>query len=911
MHKSAGFLLALACFLSQGVVSGQEGRIFRNTPETRAIWEFNSFEEPVGSAPADGVVISDLSGNGNDAVVKNNNRSSIQVGEGTTLCEGDTAIYRGPGWDGAAHVATNGDGAAFEFGEDESFSIELYVVRDETPGTQNWGILAGTWHSRTLLTDTDDPNSGAWYGYGYIRNNDSAGWAFVASPIEADGSFTPGNNELKSDFFDIPAGEHYLVTSINRENGIGRVYLDGEQVAQLTIPPGKAFYTPAGYDPAHFAFLTGVDDLSRGSYRTSPSGYSISAARVQARHMTSQEVLDNNFMIQDCEPIPFVKEVEIQAVITSSAREAIVDQCVSVSGANSVGGNEAEIISYQWRIGGGPYIEGDVNYDLSFDEPGGADGVEVGLRITDADGNTAEAAVSINVGVQVPVADISAMVNGETTEGETVWLALGGVLGLSGAGSTTPVSAVAFLCPAAAGDPVPPEAIGEYLWDVDSDGVVDQVGINIELPPIEEVGDFTVTLTVVNEAGTESTVTQAFSVVDVPAWAAPSPPGRIFMETDDAIAIWEFNSEDLLVEDPLRRETIFEDFSGNGLDVTVEANGDSSLVIGEGAGAFDDNSSVRKGLPGQGRLVVNDDDNQFEFSENQDFSIELYLNREEVLGTAGWGVLAGTWHSRNLVNDNLDPIADGAWYGYGFVRPGGADVGGQMLFNMSPINPDGSFVPSWNEIKTPIFDIPTGRHYVVATVSRSSDPQTASVYLDGEFKGAVNLPPGKAFISPAGHDHARFMFFAGEDDASRGQYRVAPSGYSIDSARISSRALSAEEIAANNRFLKAGYAVPLQEGEPKPPAGVSFVRGDSNGDGEVNISDPTYILVNLFLGGGGPPCVDAADGNDDGGVDITDAIYVLNFLFLGGAAPPAPFPACGADPTVDQITCEPADPACG
>ena len=159
MHQSAVFLLLLACFLLQGVAFSQEGRIFRNTPETRAVWEFNNFEAPVGGAPGDGTVISDLSGNGNDAVVKNNNRSSIQVGEGTTLCEGDTAIYRGPGWDGAAHVATNGDGSAFEFGEDESFSIELYVVRDEAPGTQNWGILAGTWHSRTLLTDTDDPNT--------------------------------------------------------------------------------------------------------------------------------------------------------------------------------------------------------------------------------------------------------------------------------------------------------------------------------------------------------------------------------------------------------------------------------------------------------------------------------------------------------------------------------------------------------------------------------------------------------------------------------------------------------------------------------------------------------------------------------------------------------------------------------
>ena len=914
MRKSAVFLLLLVCFLLQGVAFSQEGRIFRNTPETRAVWEFNNFADAVGGAPGNGTVISDLSGNGNDAVVKNNDGSAMQVGSGSTLCEEDTTIYRGPGWNGAAHVATNGDGSAFEFGEDESFSIELYVVRDEVPGTQNWGILAGTWHSRTLLVDTEDPiANGAWYGYGYIRNND-AGWALNLSPINPDRTFTPSYNEIKSGFFDIPAGEHYLVSSIDRENGIGTVYLDGIQVAQVSIPPGLAFYAPSGYDPCHFAFLTGVDDLSRNSYRTSPSGYSISAARVLTRSMSAQEVEENNFLIQDCEPIPFVDEVEIQAVLTTSTREAIVDQCINASAANSVGANGAEIISYEWRIGGGPWVEGDVNYEFSFDAPGEAEGVEVSLRITDADGNTADAAASINVSEQVPAAAISATVNDESAGGERIWLALGGVLRLSGAGSTTPVSPVAFLCPADSVDPVRPVAISEYRWDIDSDGVVDQVGISIELPPAEEAGDFTVTLIVVNEVGSESTATQVVSVVGVPDWAAPSPPGRIFMETDDAIAIWEFNSQDLLVEDPLGVDTIFEDFSGNGLDATVEANGDGSLVTGQGDPAFDDNTSASKSFPGQGRVVVNEDDNQFEFAENQDFSIELYLNREEVLGTAGWGVLAGTWHSRNLANDNLDEIANGAWYGYGFVRPGGAEVGGQMLFNMSPINPDGSFAPSWNEIKTPIFEIPTGRHYLVATVSRSSDPQTASVYLDGEFKGAVDLPPGKAFISPAGHDHARFMFFAGEDDASRGQYRVAPSGYSIDSARVSSRALSVEEIAENHRFLKAGYAVPLQKGGPGPdPDPVeSFVRGDANSDGAVNLTDGVIPLLFLFSGGAAPACMDAADTNDTGAVEITDAIIIFSWLFTGGVAPAAPSPLspgytaaeCGPDATEDGLGCD-------
>ncbi len=78
-----------------------------------------------------------------------------------------------------------------------------------------------------------------------------------------------------------------------------------------------------------------------------------------------------------------------------------------------------------------------------------------------------------------------------------------------------------------------------------------------------------------------------------------------------------------------------------------------------------------------------------------------------------------------------------------------------------------------------------------------------------------------------------------------------------------------------------------------------FKRGDVNADGEVNISDASFLLNFLFLGGPTPPCMDAADANDDGNADISDASYILNFLFLGGPPPPAPGPAtCGPD---DQV----------
>jgi hypothetical protein len=87
-------------------------------------------------------------------------------------------------------------------------------------------------------------------------------------------------------------------------------------------------------------------------------------------------------------------------------------------------------------------------------------------------------------------------------------------------------------------------------------------------------------------------------------------------------------------------------------------------------------------------------------------------------------------------------------------------------------------------------------------------------------------------------------------------------------------------------------------------ASPRFIRGDANGDGVLDISDPLRILGYLFLGDPEPPCLDAADSSDEGELSISSALRVLFFLFQGGASPPAPFPACGADPTPDALGCQ-------
>jgi hypothetical protein len=62
---------------------------------------------------------------------------------------------------------------------------------------------------------------------------------------------------------------------------------------------------------------------------------------------------------------------------------------------------------------------------------------------------------------------------------------------------------------------------------------------------------------------------------------------------------------------------------------------------------------------------------------------------------------------------------------------------------------------------------------------------------------------------------------------------------------------------------------------------VPYVRGDSNADGRLDISDALTTLGYLFLGEDAPPCARAMDSNADGRVDLSDPVLVLGVLFLG------------------------------
>lgn len=93
-----------------------------------------------------------------------------------------------------------------------------------------------------------------------------------------------------------------------------------------------------------------------------------------------------------------------------------------------------------------------------------------------------------------------------------------------------------------------------------------------------------------------------------------------------------------------------------------------------------------------------------------------------------------------------------------------------------------------------------------------------------------------------------------------------------------------------------------------------FIRGDSNVDGTLDISDPVHLLGYLFGSPEDSPlvCHDAADGNDDEAINLADAIVVLGHLFAGDPPPPAPHGQCGLDPTnATDLTCQSYPPCVG
>lgn len=67
---------------------------------------------------------------------------------------------------------------------------------------------------------------------------------------------------------------------------------------------------------------------------------------------------------------------------------------------------------------------------------------------------------------------------------------------------------------------------------------------------------------------------------------------------------------------------------------------------------------------------------------------------------------------------------------------------------------------------------------------------------------------------------------------------------------------------------------------------VSGLRGDVNGNGEINLADVVYLINYLFWGGPAPaPELLVGDVNCDDSVGVVDVVYLINYLFKNGPPP--------------------------
>jgi hypothetical protein len=65
----------------------------------------------------------------------------------------------------------------------------------------------------------------------------------------------------------------------------------------------------------------------------------------------------------------------------------------------------------------------------------------------------------------------------------------------------------------------------------------------------------------------------------------------------------------------------------------------------------------------------------------------------------------------------------------------------------------------------------------------------------------------------------------------------------------------------------------------------TYVCGDTDTSGEVDIDDVVYLIAYIFSGGPPPEPFDSGDADCSGDVDIDDIVYLITYIFSSGKAP--------------------------
>ena len=312
--------------------------------------------------------------------------------------------------------------------------------------------------------------------------------------------------------------------------------------------------------------------------------------------------------------------------------------------------------------------------------------------------------------------------------------------------------------------------------------------------------------------------------------------------------------------------------------------------------------------PVQHRLVVSDDDIDPAANAGARYFVELYTlshDDSDHTNSLGWqeidvaGRPGGTWEFNfRQVMGNQGPTMDVWEGGSRTVIPAGklVDDGRCYLDVHVSENDDGTY-----HYEYALYNLDMNR-----AVSTLSIPVGAGVTVTGRGFKAVessgdgfNNEPWRAVRDGSGLTWSTSSLAEHPDSNPLGWGNMYNFWFDADAAPADGAVtLGVYRTDLDGPGSFSGTSRVPGAGAPPPPQGDLFRRGDTDGNGSVELTDAILVLGYLFQGTGAPGCLETADTDDNGKIDISDAIRLLGWLFLGGEPLPAPgTQECGRDPT--------------
>ncbi len=108
--------------------------------------------------------------------------------------------------------------------------------------------------------------------------------------------------------------------------------------------------------------------------------------------------------------------------------------------------------------------------------------------------------------------------------------------------------------------------------------------------------------------------------------------------------------------------------------------------------------------------------------------------------------------------------------------------------------------------------------------------------------------------------------------------------FHIDDVSAGTYSVNFSRLGYKSRDTLVSFFAPVILNVVLDPA--SYVLGDADGSGEIDIDDAVSLIAYIFSGGPAPTPYVSGDADSSGDIDIDDVVYLINYIF-GGGPPPA------------------------